>query len=110
MQIQDLVIVDGSRVAVRAHLPGFRTASLELSPRRTFATLWLDGELAGTFDAGGGPTSLAPVGAVTSIAWSPSERWIMAATREGTVFLLRPNVGDARVRRLDISARDVAWR
>ena len=34
----------------------------------------------------------------------------MAATREGTVFLLRPNVGDARVRRLDISARDVAWR
>ena len=106
----ELVIVDGDRVLVRADLPAFRLASLELSPKRSFATLWLDGELAGTFDAGGGPAPLAPVGAVTAIAWAPSERWISAATREGTVFLLRPDAGDARVRRLGISARDLAWR
>jgi hypothetical protein len=106
----DLVIVDDGRVVVRAHLPRFRTTALELSPKRTFATLWLDGVLAGTFDADGGPAPLAPVGAVTSLAWAPSERWVLAATRTGTVFLLRPDVGDARVRRLDISARDLAWR
>lgn len=106
----DLVIVDDGRVVVRAHLPRFRTTSLELSPKRTFATLWLDGSLAGTFDADGGPAPIAPIGAVTSLAWAPSERWVVAATRSGGVFLLRPEIGDARIRRLDISARDVAWR
>lgn len=105
-----LVIVEDGRVLVRADLPAFRTAALELSPKRTFATLWLDGGLAGTFDAGGGPVPIAPVGAVTSLAWAPSERWVVAATRAGAVFLLRPDTGDARVRRLDISARDLAWR
>ncbi len=105
-----LVIVDHGHVLVRADLPRFRSASLELSPKRSFATLWLDGELGGTFDAGGGPAPIAPVGTVTSLAWAPSERWVVAATREGAVFLLRPDTGDARVRRLGISARDLAWR
>jgi hypothetical protein len=105
-----LVIVDHGQVLVRADLPRFRSASLELSPKRSFAALWLDGELGGTFDAGGGPAPIAPVGTVTSLAWAPSERWVVAATREGTVFLLRPDTGDARVRRLGISARDLAWR
>jgi hypothetical protein len=106
----DLVIIDDGHVAVRAHLPRFRTTSLELSPKRTFATLWLDGVLAGTFDSDGGPAPIAPLGAVTSLAWAPSERWVLAATKSDAVFLLRPAVGDPRVRRLDISARDVAWR
>ena len=106
----ELVIAEDGDVVVRAELPPFRTASLELSPKRTFATLWLGGELAGTFGAEGGPAPIAPVGVVDAIAWSPSERWILAATREGTVFLLRPDAGDARVRRLGISARDLAWR
>jgi hypothetical protein len=105
-----LVIVDHGHVMVRADLPRFHTASLELSPKRSLATLWLDGELAGTFDPGGGPAPIAPVGTVTSLAWAPSERWVVAATREGTVFLLRPDTGDARVRRLGVSARDLAWR
>ena len=35
---------------------------------------------------------------------------VVAATREGAVFLLRPDTGDARVRRLGIAARDLAWR
>jgi hypothetical protein len=105
-----LVIVQGERVLVRADLPPFRTASLELSPQRSYATLWLDGELAGTFDSGGGPLPLAPVGEVSSLAWAPSERWVLAATSDGTVFLLRPDTGDARVRRLGIAARDLAWR
>jgi hypothetical protein len=34
---------------------------------------------------------------------------VLAVTREGAVFLLRPDKG-ARVRRLGISARDLAWR
>ena len=106
----ELVIVEDGDVLVRAQLPRFRTASLELSPKRSFATLWLNGELAGTFDSEGGPAPIAPIGLVTSLAWAPSERWILAATREGPVFLLRPDAGDARVRRLDISARDLAWR
>jgi hypothetical protein len=105
-----LVIVEDGRVLVHAKLPRFRSASLELSPQRTFATLWLDGELAGTFDSGGGPAAIAPVGEVTSLAWAPSERWVLAATKSGAVFLLRPAAGDARVRRLDIAARDLAWR
>jgi len=105
-----LVIVEDGRVLVHAKLPKFRSASLELSPQRTFATLWLDGELAGTFDSAGGPAAIAPVGEVTSLAWAPSERWVLAATKGGAVFLLRPAAGDARVRRLDIAARDLAWR
>jgi hypothetical protein len=107
---RELVIVDHDNVLVRADLPRFRRAWLELSPKRTLAILWLDGELAGTFDAGGGPAPIAPVGTVTSLAWAPSDRWVVAATRKGAVFLLRPDTGDARVRRLGISARDLAWR
>ncbi|HKO73962.1 MAG TPA: hypothetical protein VJU01_01495 [Gaiellaceae bacterium] len=108
---RELVIVENASVLVRAELPRHRTASLELSPKRTFATLWLDGELAGTFDSGGGPAPIAPVGGtVTALAWAPSERWVVAATRDGAVFLLRPDTGDARVRRLGVSARDLAWR
>ena len=106
----DLVIVEEGRILVRAKLPRFRTTRIELSPKRSFATLWLNDELAGTFDAEGGPAPLASVGQVTSLAWAPSERWVIASTRAGTVFLLRPDAGDARVRRLDISARDLAWR
>ena len=106
---RELVVVDDGRVIIHAELPRFRTASLELSPKRTFATLWLDGTLAGTFDSRGSPAPIAPVGAVTSLAWAPSERWVMAATQGGSVFLLRPELGDARVRRLGVSARDVAW-
>ena len=105
-----LVIVEDGRVLVRAELPRFRTTALELSPKRSFATLWLNGQLAGTFDADGGPAPLPPIGAVTSVAWAPSERWVLAATKDSTVFLLRPDTGDARVRRLSISARDLAWR
>ena len=106
-----LVIVEDGDVLVEADLPRYRSASLELSPKRSFATIWLDGELAGTFDADGGPAPIAPVGGtVTSLAWAPSERWVVAATQKGTVFVLRPDTGDARVRRLDISARDLAWR
>jgi len=55
-------------------------------------------------------TCLAALLLLTSLAWAPSERWVVAATREGAVFLLRPDTGDARVRRLRISARDLAWR
>jgi hypothetical protein len=44
-----------------------------------------------------------------TITWSPDERWTALAT-ENSVFLFRTNTAGARVRRLPISARDLAWR
>jgi hypothetical protein len=104
-----LLVEDGT-VLVRAHLPPHRTARLSASPRRNFVSIWLDGELAGTFDAGGGPVAMPPVPHVRALAWSPSERWAVLATARGSVYIFRPNTGDARLRRLDIHARDLAWR
>jgi len=104
-----LLVADGT-VVVRAHLPPHRTARLLVSARRSFVSIWLDGELAGTFDAGGGAATMAPVPNVRALAWAPSERWAMLATKKGSVYIFRPNTGDARLRRLDIEARDLAWR
>jgi hypothetical protein len=44
-----------------------------------------------------------------SITWSPDERWPAVATRH-SVFVFRTNTGEARLRRLPIVARDLAWR
>jgi hypothetical protein len=105
-----LLIVDDGRVVVRTHLLPYRTAALSISPRRTFVSIWIDGDLAGTFDAKGGPVVMPPLAGVHALAWSPTERGALLATERGGVYLFRPATGDARVRRLDISARDVAWR
>jgi hypothetical protein len=105
-----IAIVDhGRTVARRAFVPA-RRARLELSPRRTFFTLWLDGNLFGAFDRKGDQITMPPIRGIRSLAWSPSERWAMLATGRGSVYLFRPDTGDLRLRRLDISARDLAWR
>ena len=104
------LLVDNGRIVIRANLPPHRTAAVAVSPQRRFVTLWLNGELAGTLTAWGGPVVLPPIAHVRSLAWSPTERWAMLATRRGSVYLLRPGTGDARVRRLDVQADDLAWR
>ena len=106
----EALLVDDGTVLVRTHLPPHRTAHLSVSSLRTFVSIWLEGELAGTFDAGGGPIAMPAVPHVRALAWSPTERWAVLATERGSVYIFRPNTGDARLRRLDIKARDLAWR
>jgi hypothetical protein len=106
----DIVFVDGTKVIIRAKLPPHRQAYVASSPQRRFITIWLDGELAGTLDAWGGPVVLPPIAGVHALAWSPTERWAMLATGRGSVYIFRPDTGDARLRRLDIHADDLAWR
>jgi hypothetical protein len=106
----EALLVENGTVLVRARLPAHRAARLSVSPRRDFVSIWLDGELAGTFDSGGGPVAMPPVANVRALAWAPTERWAMLATDRGSVYIFRPNTGDARLRQLDIHARDLAWR
>jgi hypothetical protein len=106
----EALLVENGSVLVRARLPAHRTARLSVSPRGDFVSIWLDGRLAGTFDSGGGPVAMPPIQHVRALAWSPTERWALLATDGGSVYIFRPNTGDARVRRLGIQARDVAWR
>jgi hypothetical protein len=105
-----LAIVDAGRLVIERSLPPETRARVEPSPRGTFFTLWIDGRLFAAFDRNGGQIAFPPVPDVQAAVWSPSERWGMLATARGSVYLFRPNTGDARLRRLDISARDLAWR
>jgi hypothetical protein len=104
-----LGIFDGRRMVIRQRLPP-TIARVEPSPRRTFYTLWLDGKLAGGFDRTGTQIALPPITDVRALAWAPTERWGVLATGRGSVYLFRPDTGDARLRRLTVSGRDLAWR
>jgi hypothetical protein len=64
-----------------------------------------DGLLALTRD--GKPVQL-PVRRARALAWSPDERWALAAGRRGLV-LFRPGDPELRFRRLPIAATDLAW-
>jgi WD40 repeat protein len=105
-----IILADGTHLLIHAKLPAHRRATVAVSPQRRFVTIWLDGHLAGTLDAWGGPVVLPPLENIRALAWSPTERWAMLATDRGSVYLFRPGTGDARLRRLDIRAGDVAWR
>jgi hypothetical protein len=83
---------------------------LRVSPRGNFVAVRAEGR--------GGLLVLGPDGLAASlplltnpraIAWSPDERWTAVAT-ESSVFVFRTNTGEARIRRLPIEARDLAWR
>jgi hypothetical protein len=106
----EFLLVDNERVVVRAGLPPHGTAAVAVSPQRRFVNIWLDGRLGGTLTSRGAPVVLPPVGHVRAFAWSPTERWALLATQGGSVYLFRPGTGDARLRRLDVTARDLAWR
>jgi hypothetical protein len=106
----EFLLVDNGHIGIRAGLPPHRKAAVAVSPQHRFVNIWLDGELGGTLTAEGGPVVLPPIGNVRAFAWSPTERWALLATSRGSVYLFRPGTGDARLRRLDVTARDLAWR
>jgi hypothetical protein len=103
-------IREGSALVSRRSLPRARRVRLEPSPRGTFFTAWVNERLAAGYDERGNEIVLPPLPDVRSLAWAPSERWGAAATRRGSVYVFRTNAGDARLRRLDFRADDLAWR
>jgi hypothetical protein len=105
-----LVVFDGPRQMARRPLGVRGEGRVEASPRRTFFTLWSGDRLVSAYDRDGAQIVFPRVPPVRAVAWSPSERWAMLATVAGSVYIFRPNTADARLRRLDITARDLAWR
>jgi hypothetical protein len=106
---RELVIVDGRAWSSSATCRAFARASLELSPKRTFATCGstASSRHCSTPEAGrphraGRRGDLARVGAERAVGAGGDTR------RAG--LPASPDTGDARVRRLGISARDLAWR
>ncbi|HEX5468047.1 MAG TPA: hypothetical protein VFW80_03265, partial [Gaiellaceae bacterium] len=106
----DLAIFADGRSVFRTALLPAGIARVEASPRRDFFTVWLDGDLLGAFDSNGAPVVMPPVPAGRALACAPDEAWCVLATSGGSVYLFRPGTGDARLRRLDFRARDLAWR
>jgi hypothetical protein len=89
---------------------GRPVTDLEVSPQGSFVAARArgrDGLI--VFGADGRTVSLPPFADAHSITWSPDERWTAVATKN-SVFVFRTNTGEARVRRLPIVARDLAWR
>jgi hypothetical protein len=84
--------------------------TLESSPRGTYFTLWMGGRLFAGYDRRGRQIFLPPLPDARTLAWAPTERWAAVVTRRGSVYVFRANTGDARLRRLDFEARDLAWR
>jgi hypothetical protein len=83
---------------------------LQVSPRGSFVAVRAEGR--------GGLLVLRPNGLAAglppftnprSITWSPDERWTAIATAR-SVFVFRTNASEARIRRLPIVARGLAWR
>jgi hypothetical protein len=82
---------------------------VEASPRGNFFTAWFGSNLVTIRDREAFPVTFPALERVRAIAWSPDERWTVAATPR-SVFVFRTDEGEARVRRLPIQARDLAWR
>jgi hypothetical protein len=82
---------------------------VEASPRGTFFTAWFGNSLVTIRNREGDLISFPPLARVQAVTWSPDERWTAVATAH-SVFVFRTNTGEARVRRLPILARDLAWR
>jgi hypothetical protein len=82
---------------------------VEASPHGSFFTAWYGDSLVTIRDRDGDLISFPPLTRVLAVTWSADERWTAAAT-EHSVFVFRTNEGEARVRRLPIEARDLAWR
>jgi hypothetical protein len=82
---------------------------VEASPRGSFFTAWYGSSLVTIRDRNGDLITFPPLPRVAAVTWSPDERWTAVATRR-SVFVFRTNESEARVRRLPIVARDLAWR
>jgi hypothetical protein len=82
---------------------------IEASPRGNYFTAWFGDSLVTIRDRNADLITFPPLTRVVAVTWSPDERWTAAAT-EHSVFVFRTNEGEARLRRLPIEARDLAWR
>jgi hypothetical protein len=104
-----LAIREG-RLRVSVPGGGGLVTDLEVSPQGSFVAARAKGrDGLVVFGADGRTVSLPPFADAHSITWSPDERWTAVATRR-SVFIFRTNMGEARVLRLPIVARDLAWR
>jgi hypothetical protein len=102
-------VIEGERVL--ATNGGFfgEGHTIEASPGGAYFAEWFRNVLLGVRDRNGREMVLPTVQGVRALTWSPDERWAAVATRF-SVFLVRTHEGEARIRRLPIVARDLAWR
>jgi hypothetical protein len=106
---EHLSVIERDRL-IGATISEFREGlRVETSPRGGFFAAWFGDSLVTIRDREGDLISFPPLQPVHALTWSPDERWTAAAT-EHSVFVFRTNEGEARVRRLPILARDLAWR
>jgi hypothetical protein len=104
-----VAVLDGKRlVGTTLHSFG-RVPRVEASPRAGFFSISIGGDLWAVRTRGGQPIYFPPLLDARALAWSPDERWTVVATH-GSVYVFLTNTGEARVRRLPIVARDLAWR
>jgi hypothetical protein len=86
-----------------------RGLRLEASPHGGYVAAWYGHSLYGLRDRDGQPVTFPPVRGVRALTWSPDERWTAVGTPR-SILVFRTNQSEARIRRLDIRARDLAWR
>jgi hypothetical protein len=108
---QDFIgIFEGPRVVRIVRGLGWLFSDLRASPRGSFfAVSATNGAGFVLFDRDGGPAPAPPVTGYRAMAWSPDERWAALATR-ASVYVFRAGTANLRLRRLEIIARDLAWR
>jgi hypothetical protein len=108
---QDFVgVFEGPRVVRIVRGLGWLFSDLRASPRGSFFVVRAtNGAGFVLFRRDGGPAPTPPVTGYRAIAWSPDERWAALATR-ASVYVFRPGFATLRLRRLELTARDLAWR
>jgi hypothetical protein len=102
-------VVEGKRV-LATHGSFFGEGhTIEASPGGGYFAEWFRDVLLGVRDRDGREMVFPTVQGVRALTWSPDERWAAVASRF-SVFVFRTDEGEARIRRLPIVARDLAWR
>jgi hypothetical protein len=101
-----VAVLEGRRLV--AATPHSFSLTIDVSPRGGYFAIWFEAALE-LRDRDGRQIVFPPLRDVRALAWSPDERWTAVATRH-SVYVFRTNEGEARVRRLPIEARDLAWR
>ena len=88
---------------------GERLSRLQVSPFRSYFGVHSHGGRIHLFDRDGARVSVPDLAEQRAFAFSLDERWTAVATRTG-VYVFRTGNENPRVRRIGISARDLAWR
>jgi hypothetical protein len=107
--IQTGAVLVGSRLVGASPRIAAADIRIETSPRGSYFAVWAGNALVGVYDSAGRTIILPLLSGIRALTWSPDERWTAVATRR-SVYVFRTNEGEARVRRLPIVARDLAWR